>query len=316
MWNRNHSVNSQWRLASPWQVAKLVALAFAWILILSVASQSWGQVANEGEAVVADMHPPLPQQQFDQLVFGFQRWVSVSDGVRKLVSPANPTVKDFRHHVDELVATEIQAINQKVSLTDSQTKKLQLAARGDITDYIRRVEDLRPQLTSKRLDEQEYQKLWGEMRLLRMGHEIGFLGEKSLFQKTLRAMLTDEQRLGLESLKRERQAAVIEAAMQKLEVTSDGLTLAEESRRKFADVVLEHGHMPQNVGSYGRSVLILEANVLRDRIKSILTEAEWTEFETQVGMAKRVEQFLETYGIWTARRTQTGGQETDDETKD
>jgi hypothetical protein len=109
---------------------------------------------------------------------------------------------------------------------------------------------------------------------------------------------------------------VIEAAMQKLEVTSDGLTLAEESRRKFADVVLEHGHMPQNVGSYGRSVLILEANVLRDRIKSILTEAEWTEFETQVGMAKRVEQFLETYGIWTARRTQTGGQETDDETKD
>jgi hypothetical protein len=64
------------------------------------------------------------------------------------------------------------------------------------------------------------------------------------------------------------------------------------------------------------TVRMLEANLLRDHVKLLLTEAEWEQFKSQVQKAKGVQLTLERYGIWTARRSLTSDEDTDDETRE
>ena len=61
---------------------------------------------------------------------------------------------------------------------------------------------------------------------------------------------------------------------------------------------------------------MFEANLLRDRVKPLLTEAEWEKFEVQVGQAKRVAPLLESYGQWTERRSNVDDDDAADAAKE
>ena len=151
---------------------------------------------------------------------------------------------------------------------------------------------------------------------LQMSGQFGSIGENSLFRKTLRRTLTDEQRVRYQAHERERRAAIIETALLNMERVANGLKLTGETRRQFVELVLENGRVPQNVGGYGQYIVLLEANQLRKRVKPLLTEAEWEKFEWQVGQAKRFVPTLESNGLWTARRINDDDEATIDATKD
>lgn len=261
----------------------------------------------------------LSEQSFDQMVFGGtqQQTVRQADGRVQVMSlsVASANSLDFRKRMEALANAEIRTVDQTVSLTEAQKKKLQLAARGDIAQHVSRAAELRPKLTSRPLDQAEYTELMRQTYPLRMAQQYGLFGDNSLFRKTLRRTLTDEQNVRLKTLERERQAAIIEAALQNMERVANGLKLSGETRRKFAEVLLEHGDVPQTVGPYGQHIVLLEANLLRDHLKPLLSAAEWEKFESQVVLAKRFEPTLELYGFWTARRS-PNNEDSDAETKD
>ncbi len=302
-------------------------VALSWLLITRPAAVAGDDIEDDKAAPAADERQfVINEEQFDQMVFqGVQRGaravnpvqlVQGASGSQRTVIAVNTPEKNFRQRMENVVAIEIQAIGGRVSLTDAQKKKLMLAARGDIARVVDRAAELRPKVTSKPMNQQEYVALMREMQSLRMSQQFGIIGENSLFRKTLRHSLTDEQRLRWQALERERQKAIIETAIEDWGRMAVDFKLADEVRQKFTDLILDHGRLPQNVASYGRYIVLLEANLLRDRVKPLLTEDEWHDFEWLVGQAKKEVPTLESYGLWTARRSKISDDEAGDESKD
>ena len=196
---------------------------------------------------------------------------------------------------------EIETVGRHVSLTEAQKKKLKLAARGDVEQFISHAAELRPKLTTKPIDQQQYVALMRELQPLRMSQQFGIIGENSLFRKTLRHILTGEQRVRWQALERERQKAVVETAIQTWEQMAKGGKIPEPSRQKFINVLVEYGDLPETRNSYIYYVVLVEAGKLEDRLKPILPEEIWEKLQTQITQAKQNEAALRRSGQWPVR---------------
>jgi hypothetical protein len=277
----------------------------------------------------------ISEQQFDQLVFGGQQQqvvqrvqgvpraqvvrqvngvqvievVQVAEVVQKLVPQSS--IAEFRKRMENNASMEIETVARQVQLTEAQKKKLKLAARGDVEQFISRAEELRPKLTSKPIDQQQYVALMRELQPLRMSQQTGVIGENSLFRKTLRHCLTDEQRTRWQSLERERQRTTVESVLLTLERRPDGFKLTGESRRQFVDLIVEHGEFPETRNSYIHYVVLVEAGKLADRLKPLLHDDVWDKLQKQITQAQQVEATLRKSGQWPVRATDDSEELTD-----
>lgn len=295
------------------------AVVLFW-LNLAVGSAAAACDDDEDEApapAAAQQQIVISNQQFDQMMFAGRQTVVMANGVQQISVTGQPTATAYRERMSASAAAEIEAVDRRVSLNDAQKKKLKLAAKGDIAQFISRVDELRPKLTSKPLSQQEYVEILRELNPLRMSQQYGIISENSLFRKTLRRTLTDEQRVLWQALERERQKTIIEAALIQWNAHQAvvGVKLTGESQQKLTELILDHGRMPLSVGPYGQYIVVLEANLLRDRVKPLLSVEEWDRFDWKVGQAKRFVPTLESYGLWTERRSSMDDEEVSDMTK-
>lgn len=267
----------------------------------------------------------ISEQQFDQMVFGGQQpqvvqrvqgvaraqvvrqvngvqvieLVPAAELVRNVVPQS--AITDFRKRMEANANVEIESVARHVLLTEAQKKKLTLAARGDVEQVITRAAELRPKLTSKPIDQQQYVVLMRELQPLRMTQQFGLIGENSLFRKTLRHTLTDEQRVRWQSLERERQRMAVESALLKCQRMADGFILTGENRRQFVEVVVEHGDLPETRNSYIHYVVLVETGKLEDRLKPLVSEEVWELLQKQIIQAKQIEATLHRSGQWPVR---------------
>lgn len=295
-------------------VAGTRVLAFVALSMAVVNSEpSPGYADEDDEEVVvapAARQFVLTEQQFDQMVFGSQlaaqrvHVVQQANGGQVLqVVQGNvaQSFVDFRKRMEAFAATEIDAVDRRVSLIDAQKKKLKLAARGDIEQHISRVNELRPKLTAKPLDQLQYVELMRELQPLRIVQQSGLVGESSLFRKTLRHCLTAEQRVRWQSLERERQRTAVESAIVTWQRIPNGFMLTEESRRQFVDVIVEYGDLPETRNSYIHYVVLVEAGNLEDRLKPLVSEEVWEKLQKQITQARQIEASLRKSGQWPER---------------
>lgn len=295
-------------------VAGARVLAFVALSLAVVNSEpSLGCADEEDEEVIvapAARQYVITEQQFDQMVFGGHlttqraQVVPQANGGQVLqVVQANvkQSPADFRKRMEGLAATELDVVDRRVSLTEAQKKKLKLAARGDIEQHISRANELRPKLTSKPLDQAQYVELMDELRPLRMVLQTGLVSESSLFRKTLRHCLTDNQRARWQTLERERQQAVIESVIQTWERTAKQGMLWGESRKQFIEVPLDHGDLPDTHNSYNYYVVLVEVGKLEDRLKPLVSEEVWEKLQKQITQARQIEASLRKSGQWPER---------------
>ena len=266
---------------------------------------------DDAAPVVGERQFMITEQQFDQMVFGGQQMVRrevvvlrangvpAMEVVQNMV--AQTSVADFQKRMEATANAEIETVDRRVSLTEAQKKKLKLAARGDVAQFISRAAELRPKLTSKPIDQQQYAALMKELQPLRMSQQFGIVGENSLFRKTLRHTLTGEQRVRWQTLERERQSAVIETAIQTWERMANGVKMPAPNRQKFIDVLVEYGNLPETRSTYIYYVVLVEAGKLEDRLKPILSEEIWEKLQIQITQAKQVEATLRRSGQWPVR---------------
>ncbi len=305
--------------AHVWPIARLVAVAGLCLsMVPMVLADADEEAAPAAPAARGVRQIVIDDKFFDQLVFGgsVRQPDVVANGSDEVAASSKPTTDGFRLLMERRVAAELRWLDSRLSLTEAQKKKLQLAARGDIVQHISRAEELRPKVTSQAMTPEQWRTLQEQLQPLRHALQVEMTGETSLFRKTLRKVLTDEQRVRFEVLERERQAAIIESALRKTERVPNGMKLTSETRQKFAELVLDHGRIPQNVGPYGQFIVLLAASQLRDRVKPLLTPAEWEQFEWQVGLAKRYAAEIESSGHWTPSRLNDDDDATADSKKD
>ena len=271
---------------------------------------------EEAAPVASERQFVLTEQQFDQMLIGGGQQVQIAavrvvNGVRQIELSSQPNTETaLQKRLEVTIAAEIQAVDDRVSLTEAQKKKLQLAGRGDVAQLVSRVAELRLKLTSKPLDQQQYVALMQELQPLRMSPQFGVLGETSLLQKTLRHTLTAEQFTRYQDLERERQAKMIDGVLINLASTAniewaqsdDANTSISErrqvNRKRFIDELLAHGKLPRTQNAYLQYIVLLEIGRLESRLKPLVIEDSWKKLQTKVTEARRMEPTLRKSKLW------------------
>jgi hypothetical protein len=259
-------------------------LLFSATVLATVAT---GQVAraqqdnddedNEAGAVIAQPAFMLSDQNFDQWVYG---------GGRNAASA--------RSRLDSLLALQVEDVERTCALTEAQKKKLQLAGRGDVKRFFDRVEDKRRSFQLVRNDRNKFNEFYQELQPLQLTLSSGPFGEGSIFLKTLKSTLNDEQAAKYQKVildkKMFRYRSKVELAVAMLD---NSVGLSAEQRRKFVKVLLEDTQPPRKFGQYDYYVVMYQASKLPEaKLKPIFDDAQWRLLTQQFTQAKGMEQFL------------------------
>lgn len=218
-------------------------------------------------------------QQFDQLAFGTKRNASAA-----------------RQAIESQLTAEIQALDQACSLTAVQRNKLRLAGVGDMTHWFHNIDQLRDKYRASRMDRQAYMELAHGLQSFRQNMESGYFGPNSMFRKTLRATLTEEQIPPYREHMRQRQLAVVQQAVQLVE-RNNVIRLTDERRQQLVTLLLERANPPAHSGSYAPYVVLFNARELEEPLKRMLDEREWAVFQTLFARAQQLAPTMRAAGM-------------------
>lgn len=293
--------------------------------ILTVLSVSWPIRADEDDddvkPVAGARQINITEQNFEQMVFGslvnFNQ-VVIENGVRRTVAASVPATEMARKRLESAIDSELKWIELGCRLTEAQKKKLRLAGRGDIESFFNRAADLRQKVVGRSFDQQEYSELSMEMSRLRMMTQNGLLNEASLFRKTLRRTLDNQQRADYQQLLRQRQLDAAVAGLSVWDRVNNvnnanivSLKLSPETRQKVGELIVDQGRLPESPNSYMNYIVVLEADRIADQVQPLMDDKQWEAFQKLVTQAKRVEPSIRRYAQWPPASASD-----DDETKD
>lgn len=270
--------------------------------LIVVCPSNYFSFAQDDEDAIVGLEQPrftISEQQFDQNVFNIRGAVVIANGGQRrpvVVSQTSP-IEQAKNLIEAAINAEIAFIDSRCQLTEHQKKKLRLAGRGDIADFIARAMELRRRCTSKPLTQQEYSAFHAEMQGLRMMTQSGSINDAALFRKTMRSLLTDEQAARYGALERERRVSMItESLNAQWGQNAKPVRLAKQTQDNLVNVLLEHGRLPTNQSPYRLYLVLLEINRLEDRLKPLLSDEEWDQLKFPISQAKRIEPFLRSSG--------------------
>ena len=284
---------------------RVVLFALSLLGTSTTVSLTFADEDDDGDVVVAAVVEEqfvFTQQQFDQTVFGggarAAQVVREANGVKRIEMVTTQTATAFRERLESALATEIQALDTQWSLTATQKKKLGLAGKGDIHQFFSRVAELRAKLTTAPMSRERYTELITALQPLGMIRQHGLIAENSLFRKTLRKTLTDEQAVRYLAYERQQQSKAVENVLANWDRLPNTVRLSGDNRKKFIEVLVEHGHLPVKPGPYIQYVVLFETGRLEDRVREVLTADEWDKLRAQVTQAKRHELAVRNAGEW------------------
>jgi hypothetical protein len=224
----------------------------------------------------------VADQTFDQWIFGNVR-----------------TAAAARARFESLLKLQVQDIDRACTLTDLQKKKLELAGRGDIKRFFDRVEEKRKKFQLSKTDQAKINEILQEIQPLRMTYNSGILDDGSIFSKTLKKTLDEQQSTTYANSIRDKKLFLFRAKIDLVVASLDNsLGLSDEQRRKLSKVLLEETRPPKKFGQYDYYVVLYQASKLPEpKIKPILDDAQWRLLSVQFDRARGLEQFLRTNGF-------------------
>jgi hypothetical protein len=265
------------------------------LLALAVSVGAAARAADEDDPkdVVVRKRYVLSEQQFDQLLNRNAITIEAINGeLRVSISQSS------QNRLDSVLKNEIEVIDRECSLTETQKKKLQLAGNEDIVRLLNRVAELRMKYVGVSISMQQYSEVMNELQMLSGIAQLGIIHEASLFQKTLRRTLNDEQRARHQIIERKRKVSVVEAALAICDRASNGIKLTGETRQKFIDTLVTQGQIPPSLNSYEPYVALVEIGRLENLLAPLLTETERQSINAQVAKARQMEPMLRKSGPW------------------
>jgi hypothetical protein len=141
--------------------------------------------------------------------------------------------------LDLLLSLRVEYLEQICGITEGQKKKLQLAGRGDIKRVFDRVETSRTTLKSSK-DNEERNQIIRELSNLQGSLQNTFFERESLFSKTLKRILNQEQLAKYEAAQREtrrlRHRAVVDVVV---EILDEVVGFRDEQRQELAKILVE-----------------------------------------------------------------------------
>jgi hypothetical protein len=227
----------------------LAVCAWAWLLG-HAAGASAAPDDGERPAVVAPDNQVqfgvINRQQFEQWVFqGAQN----AEGARA--------------RIDRRVELKLAGLERKHQLSESQRKKLELAARGDVKRLFDDVEVLRQKFLAAQNDGNAIGQLWQEIQPIQKKIAHGVLDEQSLFSKALNQTLdttqTATQQAALQERRQFRYRAAVESAITMME---DVVALNQLQRAALIKLLTEKTKPPASFGQFDYQFVMYQLSQL------------------------------------------------------
>lgn len=277
------------------------------LLSLTAGSAAMAQVPADDEDF--DVVAPAPaerqiiflDQLFDQIAFGRAQVIAINGGQVIQLDEQMASESDARKRWNSALAAQVQAKDRLYSLSEPQRRKLQLAGKGDIHQHFSRLAEIRSKVTAGPLQREQFAALMKELQPIQNSTLENLFDDNSLFQKTLRTMLTEEQHRRFRSIELEKQRRILESVMQDWDLAADRFKLWGEPRKRFIELLVPRLHISSTAGAYSHPIVFLEAWRIREQVRPLLSADEWKKFEWQVERAKDSIPILEARGLWTVR---------------
>lgn len=239
---------------------------------LGVAPSAGVRAAEEEEAPqVRRAQPTIGAENFD-------RWVFPDEG------PSGGWGVRTRTRLTNLAQKKMEEVDHCCGLSEEQKKKLQLAARADISRLFDRVDAARVKFNEGRLNGVAVQTLWKDAQSVSNEVRNFQFGSGSMFRKTLPKALTIDQLVKLRDQLRqqrfERHRANISQVISYLE---RGMVLEKEQRAKVIDLI--EIEVPANATETPYDVTLTVYRVSRipaEKLKPLLTEDQWRHWDSKL----------------------------------
>ncbi len=294
------------------------------VFFLSVTAGSAAMAQVLADDVDFDVVVPAPaerqiiflDQQVDRIAFGRGEVIAINGRQVIQLDDQTASESDARKRWNSVLASQVQAMDRLYSLSEPQKKKLLLAGKGDIHQHFSRLAEIRSKVTAGPLQREQFAALMKELQPIQNVTRDNLFDDNSLFQKTLRTMLTEEQRRRFRSIELEQQRRILESVMQDWDLAADRFKLWGEPRKKFIELLVPRLHISPSAGAYSHPIVFLEAWRIREQVRPLMTADEWKKFEWQVERAKDAIPILEARGLWTARLPSDAGDASQDVAKE
>jgi hypothetical protein len=253
------------------------------VLLVVVAAPATAQAQqDEEEGVVANaMQPVWTDENFEQWVF--QNHGNAFAGRKRFLT------------LLELQADEADRV---CGLSEVQKKKLQLAGQGDIKRFFDRVDEVHKKFQLVKNDQNKFNQIWQDIQPLQTTIAAGIFDDSSIFRKTLRKTLTEEQAGRYDQVEQERRTyryrAKVEFAVAMLD---NGLPLTDEQRQKLVNLLVTETKPPKKFGPYDYYVVMVQMGKLpEEKLKPLFDDLQWRMLRPQLNSMRGMEQWLKQTG--------------------
>ncbi len=248
------------------------------------------EVEEDAEAAVQPGQPVfmLTDDQFDQWVFG---------------GPRNSHAG--RTKLDSLLTLQIDDVSRICKLSDAQKRKLSLAGHGDIKRFFDRVEEKRKKFNKVKQDQNKIGEIYQELLPLQAVLNSGLFGEGSLYAKTIRTVLSDEEdaqyQKAIQEKSQFRYRAKVELVVAQLD---QSVGFRDDQRRKLVDLIVNETSTPTRFGQYDYYLVLYQAGKIGEaKLKPLFEARQWALLNRQLNQGRGMEQFLRTQGLLPPPKT-------------
>jgi hypothetical protein len=269
------------KLKSKWYSARVIVSWLSMLIVPTVVIATEDDI--EPPAVpVANAGFMIDESNFDQ-------WIFQGSG----------TAAAGRARINSHLKLKLDELNRTCDLTELQRKKLALAAQGDMKRFFDQVEALRKKFMAVRNDQNAFNELWQEIHPLQQKQQAGLFNETSMFEKTLRSTLNEEQQQRYQKVTEERRRFRYRASIQTSLVSiSDTVALKDDQHKAIAKLLLEETALPLRFGQQDQQVVLYGLSKLPSaKLKAILNDRQWKLMQPQLTQGQAMEQFLAQNGF-------------------
>lgn len=269
-----------------WQAFQPAIVVMAGMLFSSTAAM--GQDDDDDPPADGQLLQPVVQN-FEIQENQFDSWIFQNF----------PTAAAARKKLDQMLSLQMEDVDRTCQLTESQKKKLQLAARGDIVRFFEQVEVVRKKFLLVRKDQQKFNEIWQDISPLQVKFQAGLFSDDSFYHKTLRNMLKGEQLSKYSQVDGERRKFQYRAKAELVvAMLENALPLRDEQRQKFITLIVDETKPPRSFGQQQDYYIVMWniSKIPEKTLKPLFTEAEWKVLNQQFAQVRGMEQWLKQSG--------------------
>ncbi|HKI18942.1 MAG TPA: hypothetical protein VKA15_13735, partial [Isosphaeraceae bacterium] len=201
-----------------------------------------------------------------------------------------------RNRLNAALELHIDEINRFCGINEAQKRKLQLAGRGDIKRFFDRVDEAKRRYMLVMNDQNH--NIWEDVQPLQSMLGGGIFGDESIFAKTVKKTLSNDQSATLAEQERQRNKHRYLITIDWFITHVDkGLGMTAEQRKRLS-ALLKETRPPRRFGSSDYYYLMYRAGLIpEERIKPIFDDIQWRVFSQQINQGRGMQQWLKNNGM-------------------